>query len=418
MSDKIFRKKALEHLQSPDDIDQVMRLADRKGWIALFAILVCLCFGVVWSWFGRIPVKVNAAGLVIREGGLKGVVALGEGQVEAVLVTLGQDVRRGQVIARIRRPDILIKLRNARMTLNNASQIHRQLEIFLRKNLNIHDALSKQKSDALKELSDKLLAQEEFLNNHLNSMEKLSKGKIITPIKVQEVRSNLLETVNRINNTRVELSDALREKFRTRTDAELEILKSAELVAEDQRKVAEIIQQLEINTSVIAPFKGRVVEIRSKPGNIVGAGHVIAMLEDPEEKKSAVLFLDGAEGKKVRPGMTARIFPSTVKREEFGGVLGVVTRVSPYSISPEALVELLGNQTMADQFIKQANGAPIIAFIDLVPSPNTPSGYRWTSSEGPASTIETGTITDGEIIVEKRRPLSLVLPIIKHIFGT
>ena len=39
----------------------------------------------------------------------------------------------------------------------------------------------------------------------------------ITPIKVQEVRSNLLETVNRINNTRVELSDALREKFRTRS---------------------------------------------------------------------------------------------------------------------------------------------------------------------------------------------------------
>ena len=414
---QLFRKKALENISAPDDIDQTMRLADRKGWIALLSLVVCLVFAGFWSWYGRIPVTVSAGGLILREGGLKGIVTIGEGQIEEVFVSLGENIRRGQIVARIYRPDMLEKLHNAYQALENAKEIHEKLESFVDDRISIHDTLGKEKLKSLRILSGKLKEQEDFLSEHLEHMQNLRKNKIITPVKVQEARVGLTDIINRINTTGIDTINSMKEQYEVKNDSEIEVLKSAEQVAEHQREVAELLKQIEINCTVVSQLSGRVVEIRTKPGNVVRKGQIIAMLENPDEKKSAVFFLSGVDGKRVKSGMTVRVYPSTTKKEEYGGIMGLVTWVSPYSTSPETLTELLGNQTMVEQFIKQAESSPIIAVVDLIPAADTVSGYRWTSSSGSDTTIETGTMVQGEVTVEKRRPLSLVLPIIKHIFG-
>ena len=112
--------------------------------------------------------------------------------------------------------------------------------------------------------------------------------------------------------------------------------------------------------------------------------------------------MSGVDGKKVKSGYDCQVYPSTTKKEEYGGIMGLVTWVSPYSTSPETLTELLGNQTMVEQFIKQAESSPIIAVVDLIPAADTVSGYRWTSSSGSDTTIETGTMVQGEVTVEKK----------------
>ncbi len=417
MGQEIFRKKALEHLSSPDDIDQSIRLADRKGWLALIALILCLVIAGIWSWYGRIPINVTASGLIIREGGLMGIVTQGDGQIQDILISVGDDIRSGQVVTRLYRPDIQIKLHNAQLALNTSQKIHQRFQDYISKRVDILDNFQEQKRVSLQDLIEKLKEQENFLTDRLGHMKTLYKSKIIPPIKVEEERVKLDETINRINKTNIELSDTIREHFKIKSNDEIEILKSAKEVAENQQRVAEMLLQLEINTVITSQFSGRVVEIRTKPGNVVRSGQIIAMLENVDEKKSAVLFLDSAEGRKAKPGMTVRIFPSTVKREEYGGIFGIVTKVSPYFISSDALIELLGNKVLAEQFIKQANGSPVMVMIDLIPSSNSPSGYYWTSSQGPDTNVQTGTIVQGEITIKNTRPLSLVLPIIKHIFG-
>ena len=53
--DAVFRKVSLNRLASPEQLDQLMRVTDARGWIALLAIAIVLLTATVWGIVGSIP---------------------------------------------------------------------------------------------------------------------------------------------------------------------------------------------------------------------------------------------------------------------------------------------------------------------------------------------------------------------------
>jgi multidrug efflux pump subunit AcrA (membrane-fusion protein) len=99
MQQGLFRQTALERLSSPDQLDQLMRLTDPKGWLAL-AVLGALTLAVVlWSIFGSVATTVHGDGLVIRAGGTSNVHARTTGRVSELKVRRGDVLSVGQLIA-------------------------------------------------------------------------------------------------------------------------------------------------------------------------------------------------------------------------------------------------------------------------------------------------------------------------------
>jgi HlyD family secretion protein len=49
--------------------------------------------------------------------------------------------------------------------------------------------------------------------------------------------------------------------------------------------------------------------------------------------------------------------------------------------------------------------------------PATPSGFKWTSREGPETKIGSGTLLQVQISVEERRPIELVIPTVRRWLG-
>ena len=47
----------------------------------------------------------------------------------------------------------------------------------------------------------------------------------------------------------------------------------------------------------------------------------------------------------------------------------------------------------------------------------TPSGFKWSSSLGPPIQIYSGTLSKGTVVVDDKRPISYVLPIVKKSLG-
>ena len=131
----------------------------------------------------------------------------------------------------------------------------------------------------------------------------------------------------------------------------------------------------------------------------------------------AVMYFPAVEGKKISLGMTAQVAPSTVKQEEFGFLLGMITFVSEFPITSQGMMSTLQNEELVRGFIQQG-GAPIEVRASLIPDPRTPSGYKWSSSVGPPVDIQTGTMCFSTVTVDKKRPISLVIPLIKrHVLG-
>ncbi len=75
---------------------------------------------------------------------------------------------------------------------------------------------------------------------------------------------------------------------------------------------------------VTSPHAGRVLELFVDRGDVVSPGTPLFSLEVTSEELMAVLFVPASAGKRVRPGMRVRVSPSTVKREEYGSMLGRV----------------------------------------------------------------------------------------------
>jgi multidrug efflux pump subunit AcrA (membrane-fusion protein) len=166
---------------------------------------------------------------------------------------------------------------------------------------------------------------------------------------------------------------------------------------------------------VISPYAGQVLELRTSTGSVVNVGSPVVSLEalhQGQKKLEAVLFLEAGDGKKVRPGMLAEITPSTVKREEFGFIPSLVTSVSKFPATQQGMMLTLGSE----ELVKQFSQSPVIEVrIELVEDPTSPSGYQW-SSKGPDVSIEDGTLCSANIVVEQRRPISLVIPLFKKWF--
>jgi len=98
---KMFRKAALDRLSSPERLDQMMSITNRRSWLALTGLGALVVVTLVWGIFGSVPTTVSGQGLIIRQGGAYPIPALAVGQVTAVNVAVGDQVAQGQVVATV-----------------------------------------------------------------------------------------------------------------------------------------------------------------------------------------------------------------------------------------------------------------------------------------------------------------------------
>jgi HlyD family secretion protein len=159
---------------------------------------------------------------------------------------------------------------------------------------------------------------------------------------------------------------------------------------------------------------GRVVEIMAAQGDYVQQGTRLLNLEPLDARLEALVYVPFDEGKKIRAAMEVEIALSTVRPEEFGYLLGRVRSASAFPVTEQGMVRVLGVPELARQFTQ--SGQPYEITVELMEDPESPSGYAW-SSRGPDVRVESGTACTARIVVERRRPVSLVLPILKKTLG-
>ncbi len=120
----------------------------------------------------------------------------------------------------------------------------------------------------------------------------------------------------------------------------------------------------------------------------------------------AVLYVSVWDGMRIQTGMVAKLSPVTVVKEEFGLMLGRVTSVERGASTYEDMVRILENDTLVQSLA--SSGKLVEVRVELEMDENTPSGYRWTSVQGPPTTVQRGTICNGIIVIDEQRPIELV----------
>jgi len=414
-NESIFRKVALDRLASPEQLDQLMQVTRPQGWLALAAIVFLLVAAGIWSVVGSIPTEAAGEGILLRQQGVSGLVANADGQVEEVLVKVGDRVEKGQTVARIRQDELLRKIEDEQSRLTALEADYRKLQGYaseqkrLKSETTVHRRANLAQSIAAAEREAALLEQKVKVEQGL-----LDDG-LITKQTLLDTQQKLNSTNDQIAALRLE-SDSL---DLTRLESEQQVDQLTETRRSEIRdlrlELGDLRARLDQNARVISPYAGRVVELAVNPGDVVTPGTPVLSVERVGEGLVAMLFVPAETGKKIAPGMAARISPSTVRREEYGFMEGQVTWVAEFPSTERGMLRLLANESVVADLMDK--GPLLRVDVALAEDPETPSGYRWSSSTGPPLQITSGTLASGSVIVRESRPIDLVIPKIRENLG-
>ncbi|MBO9609295.1 MAG: NHLP bacteriocin system secretion protein [Paenibacillaceae bacterium] len=313
MARSLFRKSAVDRLSSHDQLDTLPRLTSPRGWLILAAAGLLVAAAAIWAVASSQPVTVQSQGVLVRPGGVVSIRAVTGGRLTDVRIRPNDHVNRGDVIARVRQPELLDEL---------AGQMSRKQA------LSANDATERAGIDA---------------------------------------------------------------------------------------RIAQLQTLIEERSRVVSPYDGRVIGVASQKYDQLSEQDTVATLElddGPEQQLQAVMYIPVQIGKKLVPGMEAKINPSSASKEEYGNLLGRVVSVAEYPATEQSMMNTLGNEAFVRQFAG-AGPALLEVRIEILVDPSTPSGYRWSTKQGPPMTITSGTLMTGEIILYRQKPISYVIPIFR-----
>lgn len=472
----LFRQESLERLSSPERLDQLMQVVNPKGWIPLATLGFLGLTALTWSIFGRIPVTVQGAGVLVYPSTVVPIQAKSSGQLVQLMAKEGELVNKGEVIATIDRNDLKDQLISAKSKLaqlqsqnSEANSVQTQ-----RKKQDLR-AIQEQRqtleqrlqivTDLTPTLKEKGLsaiqAQRQNLQQRQQTLEGLrptfklrfetrqllfERGAISEDVLLQakqeyldniasidEIKANLkeidvqeadayqqyLSNLNEIKNIQalIQEQDSKLANL-TQQDLQNSTTRTKE-IQEVEREVIQIEQEINSKSQIVTQHSGRILELTVNPGQVIEAGTRLASIDTDDQAGNLVgmTYFPVKDGKKVQPGMEIQITPQTIKRERFGGIVGTVTKVSPFPITTEAAANVVGNPQIIAGLVPETQPVVIQIAANLKPDAQTFSGYQWSSSSGPKLKISSGTTTSARVKLTERAPITFVFPILRSLSG-
>ena len=97
----MFRKEALQSLSSPEKLDEPIRYLRPQHWFLLLTLLGAGGYFIGWSFFGRIPIRIEGHGVLVAANSLYRIQSQATGPIRKLLVKQGDCVKAGQIVAEV-----------------------------------------------------------------------------------------------------------------------------------------------------------------------------------------------------------------------------------------------------------------------------------------------------------------------------
>ncbi len=418
MSGELFRKAALEKLSTPDQLDRLVVITHPRGWLALLAAALAIATGLLWGVFGTISYKVSGTGMLIKTGGLFNISHDFTGKIVDIRVREGDFVKEGDVVARIDQSTTLNQIVDLREKIKNlVAQKEKTLSYNSEsniKNIEYIDDEAKKLNDSIKSNTENL----KILNEKLSNQKTLVEKGLITKDTALSTKQQINTLEETIASSKNQLKELEVKKVETKKTQNEEIYTIDGQIKENTDNLNTLIKKYEDSSKIISPYAGKVVQIVAAIGKSVASGEAIVTLEligKNIKDIEAIVYVPIGEGKLVKPGMDIRISPTIVKKEEYGFILGKVTKVSEYPVTSARILELLANDQLVTSITN--SGAVLEVKADLISDKTTYSGYKWSTEKGPPLKIQSGTFCESLVTYKTERPINLVIPILKKWTG-
>jgi biotin carboxyl carrier protein len=391
---------------------------------------------LVWTTKPTVPVLVRGMGLLAPPEARRGFYARGPGEVQALLVKVGQTVRPGQRLLSLSRvgqsaagPGKASAGDNPQATSARLAAVAQQLQV-----LTVQARAFDDQQDSLAQRRRQIETTNRPVAGQLQALESLRKDEVIARYSPLWVGAQDLWLRNKADLATVDANLAQLRAQRAGLRAQ-----AAELQAQRATLLSEEMAQ-----TVLSPVGGRVLDLTVQQGQPVLPGQKLGSIATParEPGRLAVVLFTAADASRLAVGDEVRLNPQLLSRDSFGGgeqryglVPGRVLRLSSESVDLEGVAVELGSREEAANLMASARqrsfgeggdltsqlpgrtGAPLVVAVVRLEEAPTPSGLAWSRGRGPDHPLPLRTPTEVEAEVEQRSVLSYLSPFWRWISG-
>jgi HlyD family secretion protein len=429
----LYRPKALERFASPDNLERLIPAVRRKDWLSLTVTGVLIALGSAWCVAGTVPTVVSGRGVLLRPRRIVQAQTAVSGRLSELIVQQGDDVHAGDLIARLDFSELQKQIEEdsrslARLEMQDGARTEaegRQLALQGQQDILERKSLEFQRTTMTRSLSD-AESMAPIARQRLDSVHRLVNEKLMgwavrdvadAEQGYRDIGSKIGDLQARLEQTAGQLKQIdTRAASLERDLAQQALVRRNEI--DDVRKTISIREfQFREDGDIHARDSGKVLELLAHVGQVLAGGTGVLSLEIANEDPTltSISYFPVRDGKKIQPGMRIQITPDTVERERFGGIVGVVTSVSPQPVTREGALSVVGNPEIVQTLLAQGPAVEVRAKLETDPA--TPSGFKWSSSRGPALRMSAGLTHMSRVTLEGRAPVTYLLPILRDATG-
>ena len=363
---------------------------------------------VLWAVSPSVEVEVEGSGVLLQPDSRVGIYARSAGQVQKLFREVGAPIAQGDLVASLDRIDQAAP--GGGLVPSNPDALRRQGQ-----------AIGKQKAAIRAQIAN-LTTTNQPVARQLQALESLRQQEVIPRYSPLWVGAQDLYLRNQSQIKALE--------------GQLAVLDVSQAELDGQR----------LSQEVLAPRSGRLLSLSVAPGQAVAPGQRIGTIgpaaQRADRPRSAVGLFSDADAARLKPGDEIKLDPLLQSRDRYGGttqrygsVIGRIVNISPSNADLAEVSRVVGDPELATSLMARSRqaalgegGDPMATAADKLIAPvvlvtvalegaATASGLRWSSGLGPDLRLENGTPAKLKVVVERRSPVSYLMPFLRWLGG-
>jgi len=372
-----------------------------------------------WMLFWPMPTEVVGQGVFIVPQGATVIDARAVGQIAAIPVTVGQQVRRGQPLLRLYLPVLEQDLRRQQRDLSELVRINADLGLRDRVRL---DAARRVRDTALLKLKAEdrqVSALHNTYRQKVADLRLLARREVVAPLarEVVDTEDRSTQLAVQRENLRISERQAIDEYEKVKLAVATETQRRLYRIDDARRAIAVTRARLAYDGVLLAERDGTVLDWQVVRGQTVKSGQRLGTLGGHDSASmQAVAYFSPADARRLSKALPVELVPHWNERGRFGGVQAQVSQVSLLPATREDIDTTLGSPQLAEALVK---GGPVMRTLLELRRGSSADGFRWTLSGGSSVfPIRQGLTLDAHAYVEWRSPISYLLPVLRDLTGS
>lgn len=354
-----------------------------------------------------------------RDHSIQQVVSPAAGLILNLHVQVGDEISEGQVIAEILPEDNGQRENAIEESQQQLAAMTREHELLTGLEQRLYEQQQRENAAQLRSLQNVIQGKENNLvqlRAIADNKNSLANSGVITRDEALQSESAITAVESEIASYEHELSNLPLILERLALQNERSFSQRESEISQLEGRLASMASNLRATQLIHSVFSGEIIQISSPEGARLERGQRVALLDNGGDSKLRIQgYVSLLSGKNISAGMPVQISPSSVKREEFGYLLGNVSAVAEYPEDASSIDQFLNDSNLSQQITSSIRD-PLQIDIALAEGTDAQQ-YQWSTSKNPPQKLSVGTYAEFSVLTASKKPIELVIPYIREKLG-